>query len=118
MFDLEKQVADQLTGTRRRRFDWLAENRQYVAYIIAEMACWGVHDLPALDRQLVLCEDAINALIEDPRLAAALSAEYAVRDAALLHPRGRPPEGLDCVVCRTGGYSIDDVLHRLPQPVG
>lgn len=118
MFDLEKQAHDQLTGARHRRFEWLTANRQYVANIIAEMACWGIFDLPALDRQLVLFEEAISTLVTDPQLTAALSAEYAVRDAALLHPRGRPPEGFDCVVCRTGGYSIDDVLDRLPQPVG
>lgn len=118
MFDLEQRVHDQLPTNKRRRFRWLVQNRTYLAQVVAECHCWGLWDLPALEHQLVLTERAIYDLIADCKLAEAMSTHYAERDAALMHPKGRPPEGLDCVVCRTGGYTINDVLDRLPQPIG
>ena len=57
----------------------------------------------ALDRQVVLVESAIEELIPDPAVAAALMTEYAVRDAELIHNRGDSPLGFDCAVC-SGRY--------------
>lgn len=117
MLELEQRAHDALTAPRQRRFAWLVQNRDHIAQIIAELGCWGLWDLPALDRQLQLTEEAISGLIEDPRLAVELNAEYAVRDASLIHTRGVSPTGFDCVVCRTGRYGIDEILARLPEPI-
>lgn len=118
MLELEQQAHDLLTSpARQRRFRWLVANRNHLAQIIAELGCWGLWDVPALDRQVQLTEEAISNLIEDRRLAVALNAEYTVRDAALIHARGLPPEGLPCAVCATGRYSVDQILARLPEPI-
>lgn len=117
MLELERQVHDLLTASRQRRFRWLVQNRNHLARIIAELGCWGLWDVPALDRQLQLTEEAITGLTDDHRLAASLSAEWAVRDAGLIHSRAEAPTGFDCSVCRLGRYGIDVILARLPEPI-
>ena len=117
MIELKQRVHDLLTAPRQRRFRWLVQNRNHLAQVIAELACWGLWDVPALDRQLQLTEEAISGLIEDPHLAVALNAEYAVRDSMLIHTRGLPPDGLACSVCATGRYGIDQILARLPEEI-
>lgn len=115
MIELERRVHDLLTPARQRRFGWLVQNRGYLARIIAELCCWGLWDVPALDRQLQLTEEALLGLVDDPRDAATLSAEWAVRDAALIHSRDEAPAGFDCCVCRSGRYGVDEILARLPE---
>lgn len=117
MLELERRVHDLLTGTRQRRFTRLTQNRSYLARTVAELGCWGVWDVPALDRQLHLTEEALLGLVGDPQLAATLSAEWAVRDAALIHSRDEAPVGFDCCVCRSGRYGLDEILARLPEPI-
>ncbi|RYP84235.1 hypothetical protein EKO23_16370 [Nocardioides guangzhouensis] len=110
--DLEKRVHDSLPPTKQRRLRWLVAARKYAAQAIAEASCLGLHDAPGLDRQVVLAESAIEDLIPDRAAAAALMAEYAVSDAALIHNRGDSPLGFDCAVC-SGRYGIESILARI-----
>lgn len=117
MFDSEQQIHDSLTSpARQRRFEWLITNRQRLALIIAELGCWGIWDVPAMDRQLGLLETAIYEFVaDDPETAVALSTEYVVRDSALIHGRGNAP--FDCAVCKHGAYGLGDILARLPAEI-
>lgn len=96
MLDLEKQALAALPDRKRPRFEFLLRMRQAAARITAQAACFGVIDSPALDRQVVLLEDAITNMIDDLGLSAALSAEWAVNDAALLHSTGQTDW---CAIC-------------------
>lgn len=114
MIDAELQAHSALPPTKRHRFEFLLNMRNQLARTSAELCCWGVFDTPAVDRHLVLLEDALTNMIEDVRLAATLAAEWAVRDAALLHHTGTADW---CSVCTHGGYGIEDLLGTLaPVP--
>jgi hypothetical protein len=115
MNELEQRVHDSLTPTRQKRFKLLTEHRQHVALVIAQMTCWGVAEVPSLDRQLQLTEEAIAGLSSEPGLTAALLAEYVVADAALIHRRGHAPDGFACQVCLTGGYGLGAALSAYPD---
>jgi hypothetical protein len=116
MIELERRVLDALTPTRQKRFRWLVASREQLAHVIAEMTCWGVVEIPSLDRQLQLTEEAIAGLSKDSSVTASLLAEYVVADAALIHRRGLAPDGFACQVCLTGGaYGLGDVLARFPD---
>lgn len=115
MLDLEKQALTRLTKARHQRFTWLCQQRLHLAQTVAETMCFGVSELPALDRQVELVEEALLNLVPDPGLAAELAAEYAVRDAQLMHRRNRPPAGFACTVC-SGQYSLEMALSRIPSP--
>lgn len=115
MLELEQQVHDSLTPPRARRFLWLLGHRRQVAEVIAQMCCLGVGEMPTLDRQLQLTEEAIASLCEDARIAAALLAELCVADAALIHRRGHAPDGFTCHVCETGTFDLVHALSRYPD---
>lgn len=113
MLEIELAVLASLGETRAKRFTWLAQARLGVAQHIAESICFGVAEIPVLDRQLQLTEQALLNLVVDLDVAAELAAEYAVRDAALIHMRGAPPAEFPCSVC-SGRFSLDEVLSRVP----
>ncbi len=114
MFDLEKQAHAALPDSKRPRFEFLLNMRNQLARTSAELCCWGVVDAPTVDRHLVLIGDALTGMVDDHALAAALAAEWAVRDEALLHETGTVAW---CAVCRTGGYGLDDVLANMRELV-
>lgn len=97
MLDLEKQALAALPAPKRRRFEFQLNLRNQLARTAAEFACWGIIDAPLLDRHLVLIEDALTGMINDDHRSAALAAEWAVSDAALLHSTGQTEW---CSVCR------------------
>jgi hypothetical protein len=116
MIELEQRVHDSLTPIRQKRFRRLLANRHHLAQVVAEMTCFGVPDLPSLDRQLQLTEEGIANLVRDPDICSALIAEYVVADAVLIHRRGHAPDGFTCQVCLNGGaYGLSDVLSRFPD---
>lgn len=112
MLEIELAALANLNHRRRRRFTWLSQARLGIAQHIAESVCFGV-DVPSLDRHLQLTEEALLNMVPDLDLAAELAAEYAVRDAALIHMRGAPPADFACSVC-SGRYNLDEVLSRIP----
>lgn len=116
MLEIELSVLASLTEPRQRRFTWLARARLGVAQHIAESICFGVAEVPVLDRQLQLTEEALLNLVPDLDAAAELAAEYAVRDASLIHLRGEPPADFACSVC-SGRYGLDEILARVPAPI-
>ncbi|MBD3926098.1 hypothetical protein IEZ26_15850 [Nocardioides cavernae] len=113
MLDLEQQVLALLTGARGRRFTWLAQQRLVLAETVAQTDCFGVTEAPSLDQQVELVEETLLNMVPDLDLAAELAAEYAIRDAALIHGRGEPPAGFDCSVC-SGRFGIHELLARIP----
>ncbi|WP_028638875.1 hypothetical protein [Nocardioides sp. URHA0032] len=115
MNDLELQLHDQLPRGKRRRLVQLAKHRLYLARIIAELACWGVVEVPALERQLELVEASIVGLAVDPALARQLVAFWVAYDASLVHDPGTPPLHLDCATCAHGALGLGDILARLPD---
>lgn len=115
MLDLEQQALTRLTKARQLRFTWLAQQRLHLAQTVAETMCFGVSELPALDRQVDLVEEALLNLVPDPGHAAELAAEYAVRDAHLMHRRGKPPADFACNVC-SGRYSLEVALSGISSP--
>lgn len=116
MLEIELAVLDGLNETRKRRFRWLAQARLSLAQSVAESLCFGVAEVPALDDQLSVIETALLNLVPDLGMAAELAAEYAVRDASLIHGRGAPPTDLDCSVCSGRYGGIDAILARVPAP--
>lgn len=113
MLDVEVQAYNALPPKKRDRFKFLLNMRTALARTTGELFCWGVgsDDTPMIDRQLVLLEDALLNLVDDPRLAATLSAEWAAHDASLLHATGAAKDW--CAVCQHGGYGIGDLLGSL-----
>lgn len=116
MLEIELAVLASLSDTRKRRFTWLSQARLSLSQNLAEAICFGVVEIPQLDRQMAATELALLNLVPDLDQAVELAAEYAVRDAALIHGRGEPPAGFDCAVC-SGRYSIDEILKRAPAPI-
>lgn len=115
MLSVEMQAHRAVPPAKRDRFEFLLSMRSALARTSAEMSCWGVGTTPMIDRQLVLVEDALTALIVDVHIAATLSAQWAAKDAKLLHQSGTAPEW--CAVCQHGGYGLEDTLRTLgPVP--
>lgn len=114
MLEIELAALASLNDRSRRRFTWLTQARLGVAQHIAESVCFGVGEVPALDRHLQLTEETLLNMVSDLDLAAEIAAEYAVRDAAMIHGRGAPPADFPCSVC-SGAYSLDQVLSRIPS---
>lgn len=112
MLDVEARAHAAVRPEKRVRFEFLLAARSGLARITAEMCCWGAIDTPALERQRILTEDALTALIPDGRLAAAAAAAWARADAALLHDPGTAEW---CAVCQHGGYSTNDLIGSLSQ---
>ena len=110
MLDVEGQAHAALPPAKRPRFEFLLGMRNALARTSAEVCCWGVIDAPTVDRHLVLLEDALTDMIDDCQLAATVSAEWAVNDAALLHETGTADW---CSVCRRGRYGLQDLLGPL-----
>lgn len=115
MLEIERAILAGLNERRQKRFTWLAKARFGTAQHVAESICIGVSEVPVLDRQLQLLEEALMSLVPDLDTAAELAAEYAVRDASLIHLRGEPPADFACSVC-SGQYSLDVVLGRVLAP--
>lgn len=111
MLSVEVQAHRALPPAKRDRFEFLLSMRSALARTSAELSCWGVGTTPMIDRQLVLVEDALTALVVNVRLAATLSARWAAEDAKLLHQSGTAPEW--CTVCQHGGYGVEDTLRTL-----
>jgi hypothetical protein len=115
MLEIELAILAELNESRQKRFTWLSQARHSIAQQVAESMCFGVPDMPNLDRQLQVLEEALMNLVRDLDTAAELAAEYAVRDAALIHLRGEPPADFACSVC-SGQFSLEVVLGRIPEP--